>query len=233
MVEKLLDFLTSKNSIENSKLIRTFCYLIMAILASSWYSHSFHKYTLNFEYKFLLDFIFSGKILPCILLYVLVYSLNEIAGMILFTLYCLLLQKVQKKADKIVQTEGERKIKKDYLAIREIFRPILISLGALQVVKGELKMNTEVREFLKRYCDSPRVIVMNIVQILVFTIMTYITYNATVYDLAYVPGWLNCLVSVIFYTLIVISIVLIIVLSIFEVNIPALRIVYDKIKPLT
>jgi hypothetical protein len=233
MVEKLLDFLTSKNSIENSKLIRTFCYLIMAILASSWYSHSLHKYTLNFDYKFLLDFIFSGKILPCILLYILVYSLNEIGGMILFTLYSILMHKIKKKADNIVQTAGERKIKKDYLTIRDVFRPILISLGVLQIVKGEPKMNAEVREFLKRYCDSPRVIVMNIVQLLVFAIMTYITYNVTMQDLIYIPSWLNLLVTIIFYFLIFISFILIFFLAIFEVNIPALRVVYDKVKPLT
>lgn len=233
MVEKLLDFLTSKNSIENSKLIRTFCYLIMAILASTWYSHSFHKYTLNFEYTFLLDFIFSGKIIPCILLYVLIYSLNEITGMLLFALYSILMYKIKKKADNILQTEGERKIKKSYLTIRDIFRPIFISIGLLQIVKGESRMDAEVLEVLKRYCDSPRVIVVNIIQILVFAIMTDITYNVTVHDLQYIPSWLNCLVSIFFYSLIVISGIIIFFLAIFEINIPALRIVYDKVKPLT
>jgi hypothetical protein len=231
MIEKLLDFLTSKNSIENSKLIRTFCYLIMGILASSWYSYSLHKYTLNFDYKFLSEFIFSGQILPCLLIYSIIYFSNEISGMMLYALYSLLMYKVKKKVDITIRKQGKIKTKKDYLKIRDAYKPILISLGVLQIVKGEPKMDAEMRKVLKKYCDEPRVIVVNIIRILIFSIMTYITYNITVHDLPYIPHWLNYTVTTVFCIIVFIVLLFIFFSIIFEINIPALRLVHEKVKP--
>ena len=233
MIEKLFDFLTSKNSLENSKIVKTLSFLVIGILASSWYSYSFYKYSVNFEYKFLIDFIFSGKIIPCLILYGLVYFASEITEVLLYMIYSFLLYaKIKKRADNTIITEGKIQIKKDYLKLRDIFKPFLISVGMLLMINNEIKMHKEIRTILKKYCDEPRTIVVNLINLLVLIIMYYIAYNINLHDLSYIPNWLNYIVNGIFWTLIIIIPIIITTVSIFEVNIPALRIVYDKVKPM-
>ncbi|HKC67166.1 MAG TPA: hypothetical protein VKG26_02975 [Bacteroidia bacterium] len=231
MIEKILDFLTSKDSIENSKITRAFSYLLIGILSSSWYSYSFHKYTLNFDYKFLADFILSGEIIPCIILYGLVYSVGEFITAMLYMIYSFTLYaKIKNKADEAVKIEGKTKIKRDYIQIRDFFKPLLISGGALLVVKNEIRMHKEVKIILERYCNEPRTIVVNLIQLLVLLTMSYLAYYININDLTYIPCWFNWLVNIIFWLAVFLIPVFIIILSILEVNISGLRIICEKVK---
>lgn len=223
--------MTSKDSIENSKIIRILLYLIMGILASTWYSHSIHKYSINLEFKFLLDFIFSGRIIPCILLYGIIYFTNELSCTILFMIYSFCIYRiVKKKAYVKVKTDGEINIKKSYLDMRDYFKPLLMFLGILQIINGETRISKEISEALKRYCDEPRTIILNLIELLVLVVMFYLAYNLKIHDLEYIPQWLNNFVTIVFWLFIIFIPIISIILSIFEINIPAIRIFHSKFK---
>lgn len=233
MIERILDFMTSKDSIDNSKILRILLYLIMGILASTWYSHSIHKYSINIEFKFLIDFIFSGRIIPCILLYGIIYFINELSCTILFMIYSFCVYRiVKKKADIKVKTEGGIKIKKSYLDMRDFFKPLLIFLGILQIINGETRIPKETSEALIRYCDEPRTIILNLIELLVLVLMFYLAYNLKIHDLEYIPQWLNHFVTIVFWFFIISIPIISIILSILEINIPALRIFISKVRPM-
>lgn len=231
MIEKIISFLTSKESIDNSKIISTLKYLLIAILASHLFSIVFYKYTISLDIRFLIEFIFSGKILLCILSYGIIYLSCEFVSAILYYLYSkIIFKKTLKLADKTVNKEGKIKIQRDFIRLKNKYKPLFIQLGIFQFDNKRLIIHKDLIKIIKNYCAFPRDIVVNLIHLVVVSLLFFITFKIAITNLTFVPSWLMSFVNVIFWSIISIITILFIVNSIFEVNIPFIKRLYKKVK---
>lgn len=232
-MEKIIDLLTSEHGFESSKIVNSVYILTTIAITASWYQFSFGEINLSFNIYNIIDFVIKGKFIPSILLFGTVYFIRTIIEIILINLYSFLFyRRIKKIAIKLIKQESKTSVSKGYLKIAEVAKPLLIQMGFIYLENGDYLMDSYIRDGIRNYCKNPRETVYNLVKTITLVISIYIVFLINFSEWGEMPLWFQILFHIVFYMFIIISFTIMILLSIIEVNIDALKILYKKIKPL-